>query len=595
MKRIILLPTALIALLILCAASLCGAEGGELVWKFDDALGYPIVASPTVSNGFAYIGSRNGTLYCLDAANGKQEWYWPTENAIVAPCAVSDTYAYVGSNDNKIYCLKTANGALQWSYATDGPIIAGPVLVDDIVFVGSIDDRLYCLDATPSSSSGEKKWDYATGGDISATPVISGGYVYFGSEDGKLYSFTAETVYSTTQFTFASAITTSPAIEDDNIYVVTDPGALQCITKLTSGDQTLTNIWGITTGYIITTGPVVSNGLLYFGTHDGTIVCYESATRAKKWTFQTGGSVRSRPAVNNGYLYAGSDDHKLYCLNADNGTEIWSYDSGSSMKSGPAVSQGLVYFGNDLGIVFALTAAADLNDTELPLSVPTVRITAPADNATFSAGVAVSFNGTAVDSSNTILSGEALVWSSDRDGRIGTGETVTCDDLSPGSHTVTLTATDTQALSSSADINIFIDNATVVNASPVVTISAPADNATFARTASIVFSGTAVSADNERLIGEALVWLSSLDGELGTGQSILRSALTEGIHVITLTATDPTGASGADTITLNITATDDDNDNRRCLAARLLGNDNPRLMYLRTVRDSVLTQTTAGR
>jgi alpha-tubulin suppressor-like RCC1 family protein len=52
------------------------------------------------------------------------------------------------------------------------------------------------------------------------------------------------------------------------------------------------------------------------------------------------------------------------------------------------------------------------------------------------------FRGRARDAEGIFLSGSAVVWTSDLDGEIGTGETFTYDLLSIGEHILTLTATD---------------------------------------------------------------------------------------------------------------------------------------------------------
>jgi hypothetical protein len=54
------------------------------------------------------------------------------------------------------------------------------------------------------------------------------------------------------------------------------------------------------------------------------------------------------------------------------------------------------------------------------------------------------------------LSGESLAWASDRDGLVGNGEMVWDVDLSPGRHTLTLTATDSAALVASETITVWV-------------------------------------------------------------------------------------------------------------------------------------------
>src|SRR5205814_2343996 len=107
-------------------------------------------------------------------------------------------------------------------------------------------------------------------------------------------------------------------------------------------------------------------------------------------------------------------------------------------------------------------------------------------------------------------------WTSDRDGALGTGGTIT-HTLSVGTHTITARATDRDGNSGQAQVTI------AVNAPPTVTISAPADHADFGHAVSITFRA----------------------GALGTGGSITATALSTGVHTITASVTDSSGKPGS--------------------------------------------------
>ena len=64
--------------------------------------------------------------------------------------------------------------------------------------------------------------------------------------------------------------------------------------------------------------------------------------------------------------------------------------------------------------------------------------------------------------------------------------------------------------------------------------------------------GIASDVEDGDLTGASLVWTSSLDGALGTGQSLSDVSLTDGSHVIALTATDSAAATGTDTIIVRV-------------------------------------------
>jgi chitinase len=115
------------------------------------------------------------------------------------------------------------------------------------------------------------------------------------------------------------------------------------------------------------------------------------------------------------------------------------------MLAGCSGTTGDVLITHDLG------SPGDLSN---PALAPTVGIDHPADGTVVLAGNHVSFVGHASDPTNGALSGAALVWSSSIDGILGSGAMLTTAALHAGTHTITLTATDSLGLSASAQIQL---------------------------------------------------------------------------------------------------------------------------------------------
>ena len=86
---------------------------------------------------------------------------------------------------------------------------------------------------------------------------------------------------------------------------------------------------------------------------------------------------------------------------------------------------------------------------------PVVAISLPQEGAVIPPGMPVIFSGNAYDREDGTLPGSSLAWESDRDGILGIGDQVLAP-LSPGWHTIFLTATDSNGSPAVARIRVFV-------------------------------------------------------------------------------------------------------------------------------------------
>ena len=90
-------------------------------------------------------------------------------------------------------------------------------------------------------------------------------------------------------------------------------------------------------------------------------------------------------------------------------------------------------------------------------AAPTVAIAAPSDGAEFASGATVTFSGSASDPEDGDLAA-SLVWTSDLDGQLGTGGSVSSG-LSDGDHTVTASVEDSDGSPGSAQVAVTVGDA----------------------------------------------------------------------------------------------------------------------------------------
>lgn len=233
---------------------------------------------------------------------------------------------------------------------------------------------------------------------------------------------------------------------------------------------------------------------------------------------------------------------------------VWTSSIDGNIGTGTSFARSDLSAGNHVITLIATdseggsgTAGVDLTVVEIPNDRPVATITAPASGSSAESGTSVTFEGTAEDAEDGPLTGSALVWTSDLDGVLGMGLSVTTNVLSGGTHEIVLTATDSNGAFGADTISFSITGA------PSVTISAPTEQAsgaphTVTQGTNVTFTGAATDAEDGALSGPSLAWTSNVDGGIGTGESFSTGILSDGMHTVTLTATDSDGNEAKATV-----------------------------------------------
>ncbi len=183
-------------------------------------------------------------------------------------------------------------------------------------------------------------------------------------------------------------------------------------------------------------------------------------------------------------------------------------------------------------------------------AAPQVSIASPADGATLEFGRMQTFRAEITDAEDADFPRERQAFVSDRDGVLtGTvgafahGLTLFTNQLSPGEHTITFSATDSGGLTDSASIAITVGNEPPET--PVILQPHPTD--TLVATGEVQLEGKAYDREDGMLADGALSWTSQKLGSplvlgLGTGRRLSTAFPTPGSYVLRLTATDRVGS-----------------------------------------------------
>ncbi len=172
---------------------------------------------------------------------------------------------------------------------------------------------------------------------------------------------------------------------------------------------------------------------------------------------------------------------------------------------------------------------------------PTATLTAPANNATFPAPATVNITANATDADGTITKVEFY------NGTILIGTDLTAPyaftwtNVTPGTYVLTAKATDNEgAATVSASATIVVSQG---NIPPVVTLTAPANNATFTPPANVNITANATDADGTIAKVEFYNGTILIGTDLTAPYSFTWPNVTAGTYVLTAKATDNQGAA----------------------------------------------------
>jgi outer membrane protein assembly factor BamB len=91
---------------------------------------------PMVHDDIVYAADVNGNIYAVDADSGEQVWHQPLDTPVRAGPAVAEdgSKLFVGSQDGMLYALDAADGFVLWSIESEGQVLSTPVVSGSVVY-----------------------------------------------------------------------------------------------------------------------------------------------------------------------------------------------------------------------------------------------------------------------------------------------------------------------------------------------------------------------------------------------------------------------------------------------------------------------------
>ncbi len=242
---------------------------GTLRWK--RSAGALIKASPTIGpDGSIYIGS-NGGKFTAFRSDGSTKYTFTVSPArpISSSAAVgSDGTAYFGCDDGYLYAVGPT-GAQKWRFATDAnsPVRTSPTIgPDGTIYFGAVSGFFYAV-----NPSGTIRYRYTAGGPLSSPAIGADGTVYFGCSDGYLYCLLPGTNLLRWRTHTGAWIDSSPAIDaNGKVFVGSNNGSVYAI------DPDGGIAWSTSAGTAVTASPAIGVDCVYINTTDGSLCCIKT-------------------------------------------------------------------------------------------------------------------------------------------------------------------------------------------------------------------------------------------------------------------------------------------------------------------------------
>ena len=201
-------------------------------------------------------------------------------------------------------------------------------------------------------------WTLRGEGLLEYTPILAKGTLFHVRNSGTAEAYSAESGRFRWRRDVGALNASSPTYAKNRLFV----SLLQPQRILSLSAKNGRTLWKRDLPSRSESSPVVVDGVVFFGSEDGTVYALKAKNGARKWTFQTADAVYG-VSFANGRLFFGDKSGKVTAVNAENGKLIWQKQtSGASLGRGgifystPAIAFGRVYIGNADRKVYSFSA-----------------------------------------------------------------------------------------------------------------------------------------------------------------------------------------------------------------------------------------------
>jgi outer membrane protein assembly factor BamB len=197
-------------------------KDGKAVWTSTEGTATSL---PVGHGAFVFVGEKDGTLRCRDAATGSTLWALPTASTLVSPVLVDDRQSILlGTTDRRFVALSLDKATTRWTWRLGADVHMPPAVFDGLVLFTTHEDVLYAL----NRKNGHMVWRASLPSRPLSGPLLHQGSVLvacYGARPGETFivGFDAKTGRRLGDLKAPGELQSAPLLLDERIVLPLRP------------------------------------------------------------------------------------------------------------------------------------------------------------------------------------------------------------------------------------------------------------------------------------------------------------------------------------------------------------------------------------